>query len=129
MVANITTTLFIRTHSDPDAHLPHFCNTSFSMHISVGCTWYIIASNKLSAPIELRQYYYHCMKYARIQVFTDPYSPVYCLYTGEYGSVKARILAYFTLKSIDWFLYEANTGIGNTGIMLELIRNEKKRIN
>ena len=94
-----------------------------------GCTWYIIASNKLSAPIELRQYYYHCIKYARIQVFIDSYSPVYCLYTGEYGSVKTRIFAYFTLKSIDWFLYEGNTGIGNTGIMLELIRNEKKRIN
>ena len=44
---------------------------------------------------------HHCMKYARIRVFTDPYSPVYrpnpafCPYTGEYGSVKNSILAYF----------------------------------
>ena len=32
----------------------------------------------------------YCIKYVKIQVFTDPYS-----YTGEYGSVKTRVLAYF----------------------------------
>ena len=43
----------------------------------------------------------HCIKYARIQVFTDPYSPVlgqnlrFFSYTGKYGSVKTHILAYF----------------------------------
>ena len=37
----------------------------------------------------------HCIKFARIQVFTDLYSPRYCLYTGKYRSVKTRILAYF----------------------------------
>ena len=39
----------------------------------------------------------HCIKYTRIQVFTDPYFPVYdlqfCPYTREYGSVKTLILA------------------------------------
>ena len=35
----------------------------------------------------------HCIKYARILVFTDCR---YCLYTGENGSVKTCILAYFT---------------------------------
>ena len=45
--------------------------------------------------------YLHYIKYARIQVFTDPYSPVqgqnrrFCPCTGDYGSVKTRILAYF----------------------------------
>ena len=40
----------------------------------------------------------HCIKYSRIRVFTDPYSPVYLRfwsYTGEYVSVETRILAYF----------------------------------
>ena len=43
----------------------------------------------------------HCIKYARIRVFTDPYSPVYgqnlqfCLYTEESGSGTTRFLAYF----------------------------------
>ena len=43
----------------------------------------------------------HYIKYARIQVFTDPYSPVegqnrrFSPYTGEYGSVKTCIHAYF----------------------------------
>ena len=34
----------------------------------------------------------HCIKYTRIGVFTGPYSESY---TGEYGPVKTRILAYF----------------------------------
>ena len=44
---------------------------------------------------------YHCIKYARIRIFTDPYSLVYgqkgrfCPYTAEYGPVKTRILAHF----------------------------------
>ena len=43
----------------------------------------------------------HCIKHARIRVFTDPYSPVqgqncrFCLYTREYESVKTRIFTYF----------------------------------
>ena len=37
----------------------------------------------------------HCIKNARIQAFIDPYSPRFCPYTGEYGSVKTRILVYF----------------------------------
>ena len=40
----------------------------------------------------------HCIKFARIQVFTDLYSPRCCLYTGKYGSVKTRILAYFMYR-------------------------------
>ena len=35
---------------------------------------------------------YQCIRYARIQFFTDPrFSP----YTGEYGSVETRVLEYF----------------------------------
>ena len=43
----------------------------------------------------------YCKKYARIRVFTNPYSPVYGQnlwfypYTGEYGLVETRILGYF----------------------------------
>ena len=44
---------------------------------------------------------YHCIKYTRIRVFTDPHSSVQgqnlpiCSYTGEQGSAKTSILAYF----------------------------------
>ena len=44
----------------------------------------------------------HCIKYARIRVSPDPYFPVYghnrrfSPHTGKYGSVKTRILVYFT---------------------------------
>ena len=36
-----------------------------------------------------------------MRVFTDPYYPVkgHCLYTGEYGSLKTRTLAYFMTYS------------------------------
>ena len=43
----------------------------------------------------------HCIKYARMWIFTDTDSPVqgqylrFCPYAGEYGEVKTRILAYF----------------------------------
>ena len=51
--------------------------------------------------VEKLDVFNHCMKYARIRVFSDLYSPVYrhnlrfCPYLGEYGSLKTRILAYF----------------------------------
>ena len=43
----------------------------------------------------------HCIKYARIRLFTELYSPVqeqnyrFCPYTGEYGLVKIHFLACF----------------------------------
>ena len=37
----------------------------------------------------------HCVIYVRIQVFFGPYFPVFCPYTGKYGSEKTCILAYF----------------------------------
>ena len=43
----------------------------------------------------------HVIKYAKIRVFTDPYSPVkaqnlrFCLSTEEYNPVKTRIVTYF----------------------------------
>ena len=53
-------------------------------------------------------------KYARIQVFTDPHSAVrFCPFAGEYGSVKTRVLVYFsidrlspamTTRAYDYFL-------------------------
>ena len=43
-------------------------------------------------------------KYARIQVFTDPYHR-FCPYTGECGSVKTRILAYFMHSVVVKTLY------------------------
>ena len=52
---------------------------------------------------------HHCIKYARIRIFTDPHSPlcsrildlVLREITIEYGSVKNRILAYF-MQRITW---------------------------
>ena len=44
----------------------------------------------------------HCVKYARIRVFSDPYFPVlrqnrrFCLYTGKYATEETRAMAYFT---------------------------------
>ena len=40
----------------------------------------------------MNQFLLHCTKYATIRDFTDLR---FCTYTGEYGSVKTRILAYF----------------------------------
>ena len=50
----------------------------------------------------------HCIKYAKIRVFTDPFSPAegqnlrFCPYRGEYGSAKTRILSYFMQWNVKW---------------------------
>ena len=52
----------------------------------------------------------HCIKYARIRAFSDLYSPIWrqnlrlCPYTGEYRSLKTRILAYIMqwLPRLGW---------------------------
>ena len=41
------------------------------------------------------------LKYVRIRVFTDLYSPEFCPYTGEYVSEETCILAYFTQCDFD----------------------------
>ena len=41
------------------------------------------------------------LKYVRIRVFTDLYSPEFCPYTGEYVSEETCILAYFMQCDFD----------------------------
>ena len=68
-------------------------------------------SNSLDVPfsrINSGSYIQHCIKYARIRFFIDPYSPVYrengrfCLDMGGYGSLENRILAWFMQCDLEY---------------------------
>ena len=60
-----------------------------------------LVSKKMNEVMFTGNSYMHCIKYARIRIFTDSYIPVkglnfrFCPYTGEYRSVKTSILTYF----------------------------------
>ena len=65
---------------------------------------------------------YRCIKYAKIQLFTDQHFPIsgqnlrFCLYKGKYKSVKTSILVYF----MQWFFQVILASLQRVMVLEEL---------
>ena len=96
--------------------LPNLFHINSVLHLKVSniCKYFSNSNRRLFSLTN------HCVKYARIRVFSGSYlqnhrfspymgvSERFCLHTGEYGSDKTRLLAHFTNSRSECFLLREN---------------------